>query len=125
MSPGFPVAGEALDAGGLGGGQRDRGDAGRAGLAAAGGQRRVAGVELQVSGAGGGSLTAAGALRAAGGAAGRALAPASAAWTAAVRSWARAVSAVCRQIASQVLAWDWSQPRASFPVLNVTSIGHR
>ena len=46
---GFPVAGEALDAGGLGGGQPDRGDSGRAGLAAAGGQRRVAGVDLQVS----------------------------------------------------------------------------
>ena len=43
-----------------------------------------------------GSLTAAGA---AGGAVGR-LAPASADWMAAVRSWARAVSAVCRQIAS-------------------------
>src|SRR6266498_6056553 len=50
----FPVAGEALDAGGLGGGQPDRGDAGRAGLAAAGGQRRGSGVEQQVSGAGGG-----------------------------------------------------------------------
>ena len=61
-----------------------------------------------------GSLTAAGALRAAGGAAGRTSAPASAAWTAAGRSWARAVSAVCRHSASQVLAWDWSQPRASF-----------
>ena len=43
-----------LDAGGLGGGQRDRGDAGRAGLAAAGGQRRGSGVEQQVSGSGGG-----------------------------------------------------------------------
>src|SRR5712691_9332741 len=51
---GFPVAGEAVDAGGLGGGQRDRRDAGRAGLAAAGGQRRGAGIEQQVSGAGGG-----------------------------------------------------------------------
>src|SRR6266498_5126185 len=47
----FPVAGQALDAGGLGGGQPDRGDAGRAGLAAEGGQRRVAGGEQQVSGA--------------------------------------------------------------------------
>jgi len=46
---GFPVAGEAVDAGGLGGGQRDRGDAGRAGLASPGGQRRGAGVDLQVS----------------------------------------------------------------------------
>ena len=48
-----------------------------------------------------------------------------AAWMAAVRSWARAVSAVCRQIASYVLAWDWSQPRASFAVLNVVSTGQR
>ena len=54
MSAGFPVAGEALDAGGLGGGQPNRGDARRAGLACAGGQRRGAGVDLQVSGAGGG-----------------------------------------------------------------------
>ena len=38
---GFPVAGEAFDAAGLGGGQPDRGDAGRAGLGAADGQRRV------------------------------------------------------------------------------------
>ena len=51
---GFPVAGQALDAGGLGGGQPDRGDAGRAGLASPGGQRRGAGIEQQVSGAGGG-----------------------------------------------------------------------
>ena len=28
-------------------------------------------------------------------------------------------------IASQVRAWDWSQPRASFPVLNVVSTGQR
>ena len=49
---GFPVAGEAVDAGGFGGGQCYRGDAGRAGLAAAGGERRGAGVDLQVSGAG-------------------------------------------------------------------------
>ena len=58
------------------------------------------------------------------GAAGRTPAPASAAWMAAVRSWARAVRAVCRQIASYVLAWDWSQPRVSFPVRKVVSIGH-
>src|SRR5712691_5243674 len=51
--PCFPVAGEALDAGGLGGGQLDRGNLGRAGLAAAGGQRRPAGVELQLSSADG------------------------------------------------------------------------
>src|SRR6266481_6253418 len=93
---GFPVAGEALDAGGLGGGQPDRGDAGRAGLAADGGQRRGSGVDLQVIGAGG---LADGGRGVAGGAAGRTSAPASAAWMAAVRSWASAVSAVCRLIA--------------------------
>src|SRR5216683_369410 len=83
---GFPVAGEAVDAGCLGGGQPDRGDAGGAG---------------------------------------RTSAPARAAWMAAVLSWARAVSAVCLQIAFQVRAWDWSQPRASFPVLKVVSTGQR
>jgi len=40
---------------------------------------------------------------------------------AAVLSWARAVSAVCRQIASYVLAWEVSQPGVSFPVLKVSS----
>src|SRR5208337_3714062 len=53
---GFPVAGEAVDAGCLGGGQPDRGDAGRAGLAAAGGQRRGSDVDLQVSGIYGGLI---------------------------------------------------------------------
>ena len=51
---GFPAAGEAVNAGGLGGRQRDRGDAGRAWLASPGGQRRGSGVEQQVSGSGGG-----------------------------------------------------------------------
>ena len=41
---------------------------------------------------------------------------------AAPRSWASAVKAVCRQVASQVLAWDWYQARTSFPVLNLSSI---
>jgi hypothetical protein len=59
------------------------------------------------------------------GAAGRVMAPVIAARTAAALSWARAVRAVCRQIAAKVWAWDWSQPRVSFPVLNVSSIGHR
>ena len=44
---------------------------------------------------------------------------------AAVLSWARAVRAVCRQIASYVLAWEVSQPRVSFPVLKVSSAGQR
>jgi hypothetical protein len=39
---------------------------------------------------------------------------------AAWRSWATAARAVCRQIPSQNLTWDWSQPRTSFPVLNVS-----
>ena len=34
---------------------------------------------------------------------------------AAVLSWASAVSAVCRQIASYVLAWDWSQAEGVLP----------
>jgi hypothetical protein len=33
----------------------------------------------------------------------------------------QAASAVCRQVPSQVRAWDWSQPSTSFPVLNVSS----
>ena len=31
---------------------------------------------------------------------------------------------VSRQIASYFLAWHWSQPRVSFPVLKVVSTGH-
>jgi hypothetical protein len=50
--------------------------------------------------------------------------PVSAPRMAAARSWARAVRAVCLLIAFQVRAWDWSQPRASFPVLKVVSVGH-
>ena len=38
-----------------------------------------------------------------------------AARTAAVLSWASAVSAVCRQMRLYVLAWDWSRPGTSFP----------
>jgi hypothetical protein len=62
---------------------------------------------------------------AASGAAGRTRPPARADWTAAFLSWARAVRTVCRQIAFQVRAWDWSQPKASFPVRKVVSVGHR
>jgi hypothetical protein len=62
----LPVAGEALDAGGLGGGQPDRGYAGRAWLAAAGGQRGVAGVDLQVSGVDGDLIRCAGGVLAGG-----------------------------------------------------------
>ncbi len=58
-------------------------------------------------------------------AAGSTPAPARADWTAAARSWARAVRAVCLLIAFQVRAWDWSQPNASFPVLKVVSVSHR
>jgi len=56
---------------------------------------------------------------------GRIMAPARAARMAAVLSWARAVRAVCRQIASYVLAWEVSQPKTSLPVLKVSSVGHR
>src|ERR1700691_2393080 len=58
------------------------------------------------------------------GAAGGVMTPVIAARTAAVLSCARAVRAVCRQIASYALAWDWSQARVSFPVLKVSSTGH-
>ena len=59
-----------------------------------------------------GPLAAAAVSGQAAGAAGRVMVPAIAARTAAVLSWARAVRAVCRQIAPKVLAWDWSQPKA-------------
>ncbi len=71
-----------------------------------------------------GWLTGTGVSWPAGGAAGRTSALEGAAWMAAVLSWARAVRAVCLLIAFQVRAWDWSQPRASFPVLKVVSVGH-
>ena len=58
------------------------------------------------------------------GPAGRVMLPSSAPRMAAARSWARAASAVCRQMASKSRAWDWSQPCTSFPVLNVSSVGH-
>ena len=41
------------------------------------------------------------------------------------RSWARAASAVCRQVPSKDRIWDWSQPSMSLPVLNVSSTGQR
>jgi len=47
---GLPGAGQALDAGGLGGRQPDRGDAGRAWLPGGDGKRCPADMELQVSG---------------------------------------------------------------------------
>ncbi len=50
---GFPVASQPVDAGGLGGRQLDRGDAGRAGPAAEVRQRRGPSPELQVSTIGG------------------------------------------------------------------------
>jgi len=59
------------------------------------------------------------------GTAGSPAVPARADWMAMALTWARAVRAVCRLIAAQVLAWDWSQPYASFPVLNVISVSHR
>jgi hypothetical protein len=58
------------------------------------------------------------------GASGRVMSPHRWLRIAACRSCARAVRAVCRQIASYVLAWEVSQPRVSFPVLKVSSVGH-
>ena len=58
------------------------------------------------------------------GAGGRTTAPDREDWMAMALTWASAVRAVCRQRASQVSAWHWSQPNASFPVLKVVSIGH-
>ena len=49
--PGGVLPGQAFDAGGLGDGEPDRGDAGRAGLPAAGGDGRVAERDAQVSAA--------------------------------------------------------------------------
>ena len=121
-TPAFQSRARRAIEGGLGDGQLDRGDAGRAGLAARTGsgappvQNRRSACWRRFAGGGVACCAAGGARQ--GGAVERGR-------TAAVRSWARAVRAVCRQIASQVLAWDWSQPRASFPVLNVVSIGHR
>lgn len=40
-------------------------------------------------------------------------------------TWARAVKAVCRHWAAKVRAWDWSQPKESFPVWKVDSTGQR
>ena len=60
--------------------------------------------------AGSSSATGSQAGGGAAGAGGRTAVPVSAAWIAAVRSWARAVSAVCLLIACQFLAWLWSQP---------------
>gem|GEM_PF-2480943 len=56
---------------------------------------------------------------------GTAAEPLRAARMAAVLSWASAVRTVWRQIASQVRAWEVSQPRVSFPVLKVSSVSHR
>ena len=49
--PGGVLPGQAFDAGGLGNGELDRADAGRAGLPAAGGDGRVAERDAQVSAA--------------------------------------------------------------------------
>src|SRR5574340_906348 len=69
--PGFPVAGQALDAGGLGGRQLDRGDTGRAWLAAPDWHWRAVGIEAQVSGAGSGLAAGRGGVLADGGHGGR------------------------------------------------------
>ena len=58
-----PLAGQVLKAAGLGGGQGDQRDAGRAGLAAGDGKWRVAGVYLQVSAVDGGFFRGGGSIR--------------------------------------------------------------
>jgi len=124
--PGGVLRGKASQPGGLGDRQLDESDSAGARLAAAGGHRRVAEGDHQVSVV---SVTVvavilgrAGTLAAGGG--GRVISPCRAPRMAMWRSWARAARAVCRQVASQVRAWHWSQPSTSFPVLNVSSIGH-
>ena len=96
--PGGVVRGQAGEPGGLGDRQPDRGDAGRAGLPAAGRDGRVAEGDLQVSVADVGRRLSR-VVVAARLTAGRAMLPVSAPRMAAARSWARAASAVCRQIA--------------------------
>ena len=133
--PGGVLAGEADQAGGLCDSEPDGADAGggqgcpgRRGTGAS--PRGMPGpallaccfcwppVLIAFSGAGHPGLRA-GAGTAGGG--GRVMSPHSALRMAVSRSWASAARAVCREIASQVRAWHWSQPSVSFPVLNVCS----
>jgi hypothetical protein len=120
--PCCPVGGQPGEPGGLGDREPDQAQPGRAGLAGVCGDGRVAERYAQVSVVGAGVGVAGAGVRGCGGwlvdqaAQGVAMA----AW----RSWASAVKAVCRQTASQVRAWHWSQPSASLPVLSVSSIGH-
>jgi hypothetical protein len=103
--PGDVLRGQAGEPDGLGDRQPDRGDAGRAGLPAAGGDGGVAEGDLQVSVADAGVVCRGTGVLADGG---EGDAAESALRMAAARSWARAASAVCRQIAFQVRAWVWS-----------------
>ena len=119
--PGGVLPGQAFDAGGLGDSEPDRGDAGRAGLSAAGGDVRIAERDAQVRAADVVLAVAAVVVACADGASGRVMSPHRWLRTAACRSCARAARAVCRQMPSQMRACAWSQPSTSFPVLNVSS----
>ena len=119
------LLGQAGQPGGLGDGQLDEAGAGRAWLAAADGNGRVAERNQQVIVVNvivvviGGAGLGCGCPRGAGW-----IAPVRALRMAAHRSWARAARAVCRQIPSQVRTCDWSQPSVSLPVLKVSSAVH-
>ena len=123
--PGRPVGGQAGEPGGLGDRQPDQAGPARAGLAGVGGDGRVAEGDAQVSVVHVSVGVAVAGCALALSAGGRSIRPHRALRMAAWRSWASAASAVCRQAASQVLTWDWSQPSTSFPVLNVSSTGQR
>jgi len=110
------LPGQACQAGGLGDGELDRGDAGRAGLAGPGGDGRVAEgmpssalLSCSCSASSGWLLAV------------MVMSPHRALRIAAWRSCARAVRALWRQIASKPRAWHWSHPQMSFPALNVSS----
>jgi hypothetical protein len=42
-----------------------------------------------------------------------------------MRIMASAVRRVWRFCAVQVVTWDWSQPKPSFPLLKLVSVSHR
>ena len=124
--PGGVLRGKESQPGGFGDRQLDESDSAGARLAAAGGHRRVAEGDHQVSVVNvtvvAVILGGAGTLAAGGG--GKGYLAVQGAADSDVAELGEAARAVCRQIPSHVLTWDWSQPSTSFPVLNVSSIGH-
>ena len=116
------LAGEADQPGGLGDGELDRADAGRAWLSGPGGDGRVAEGDAQVS-ADGLLLLLLILLGAGRGREGDVAAQGVA--DGGMTELGEGGQGVCRQIASQVRTWDWSQPSVSFPVLNVSSQAQR